>query len=110
VQRLGQTARPSELIVFASARRSKNEIGFYKVKSPYFNGRRWAGAWNSDASPEAFGYVDCRYNGRAVTAMLDGHVELMDFDGLEDMRHWSNQASEANNPEFSLQKTFVIQN
>jgi prepilin-type N-terminal cleavage/methylation domain-containing protein/prepilin-type processing-associated H-X9-DG protein len=109
VQRLGQVSRPAELIVFASARRSKKEVGFYKVKSPYFSGRRWLEKWDPDASAEAFGYVDCRYNGRAVAAMLDGHVELMPFDELEDMRHWSNQATDSDNPEFSLSKTFMIQ-
>jgi prepilin-type processing-associated H-X9-DG protein len=109
VRRLSQISRPAELVVFASASRAKDEVGFYKVKAPYLTGRRWPEQWSPNASPESYGYVDFRYNGRAVVAMLDGHVELMPFDELEDMRHWSGQAQDEDNPEFSLQKATVIQ-
>jgi prepilin-type N-terminal cleavage/methylation domain-containing protein/prepilin-type processing-associated H-X9-DG protein len=109
VQRLSQADRPAELIVFASARRTKKDVGFYQVKSPYFTGRRWAADWNPDAAPESFGFVDCRYNGQAVTAMLDGHVEMMGADKLDDMRYWSNQAAESDDPKFTLAKVQVIQ-
>ncbi len=109
IQRLGQAERPSELIVFASARRTVKDVGFFKVLSPYFTGRRWAGSWDPNSAPEATGYVDFRYKGKAVTAMLDGHAELLGFDELDDMRHWSDQAEQNNNPNYSLQKVITIQ-
>ena len=45
---------------------------------------------------ESFGHVDCRYNEFAVVAMLDGHVELLDFKQMNDMRLWSNLSAQAN--------------
>jgi hypothetical protein len=45
-----------------------------------------------------------RYDKHAVAAMLDGHAELLDEDGIQDMRHWSNQAAEQNDPHFKLTK------
>jgi hypothetical protein len=109
VQRVTQAERPGELIVFASARRTTHDEGFYQVKSPYFKGRRWATSWSPESAPEAFGYVDFRYNGKAVATMLDGHAQLMTPDEMDDMRHWSNQAAATDNPDYSLTTVIVIQ-
>jgi Tfp pilus assembly protein PilE len=109
VMRLGDAIKPSQLIVFASARRSKDELGFYQVRSPYLTSRRWASKWDPDAPASAFGYVDCRYKGNAVVAMLDGHVELMSEDRLDDMRYWSNLAQESDDPHHVLRKVEVLQ-
>ncbi len=104
VTRLGQAAKSASLIVFASARRGKNQVGFYQVKSPSFTSSRWSGKWDPDAPAEAYGFVDMRYNRHAIAAMLDGHVDLLDEDEIQDMRHWSNQAAEQDVYHFSLQK------
>lgn len=104
VTRLGQASRPSKLIVFASARRGENEVGFYQIKSPNFAVTRWSGGWDPKAPASAFGFVDLRYGKRAVAAMLDGHVDLLDEDGIKDMRHWSNQAADEDNPNFVLKR------
>lgn len=49
---------------------------------------------------EAGGLTEPRYHGRAVTAMMDGHVQTMTQSGLQDMRHWANTADR---PDFTLQ-------
>ena len=41
---------------------------------------------------------------QAVAVMLDGHVEMLDETQLRDMRRWSNQAAELDNPNFMLGK------
>lgn len=104
VTRLSQISRPATLMVFASARRGRNEVGFYQIKSPMLTTSRWSGKWDPDASAESFGFVDMRYNGKCVAAMMDGHVEMLDEEGIRDMRHWSNQAAERNEPHFRLAK------
>jgi prepilin-type N-terminal cleavage/methylation domain-containing protein len=104
VTRLIQVSKPSSLMVFASARRGKNQVGFYQVKSPALTSARWSGKWDEDSSAESYGFVDMRYNKHAVAAMMDGHVELLDEDGIQDMRHWSNQAAEQDDPHFKLKK------
>ena len=104
VTQLGQASKPSTLIVFASARRGKSQVGFYQVKSPGFTGIRWSGKWDPAAPAEDYGFVDMRYDRKAVAAMLDGHVELLDEDQIQDMRRWSNQAAEQNNPLFTVKR------
>ena len=96
--------RPSELLVFASARSihdSRPVDGFYKVLPPYLARRNWATDWSASSSPEAFGFVHPRYNGRAVTAMMDGHVDGFTSTELQDMRRWANHAT---NPSWKLSR------
>jgi type II secretory pathway pseudopilin PulG len=102
--RLTQVSEPSKLIVFASARRSKSEIGNFRVQSPFFGSRRWANSWSADQPAGAFGFVDLRYGQRAVAVMLDGHAELLDEDQLQDMRRWSIQAADADDPNFTIRR------
>lgn len=86
---------PSDLLVFASARgpfEGRVVNGFYQVKSPYFMARRWSEEFHPGDGPEAWGNVHPRFSNRAVTGMVDGHVEAMNHRELEDMRHWANQA------------------
>jgi len=100
VQRYADAAAPSKLIVFASARYNvvgaTASQGYYQLKSPNLINRRWAQKFSASDPAVSFGYVDLRYSGRAVTAMLDGHVELLDETQIQDMRRWSNQAAIAN--------------
>jgi prepilin-type N-terminal cleavage/methylation domain-containing protein len=104
ITKLTQAVKPSWLIVFASARRTTHDVGFYQVKSPSFIATRWSGVWDPKAPAEAYGFVDMRYDRKAVAAMLDGHVEMLDEDGIQDMRHWSNQAADQDKDRFTLQK------
>ncbi len=104
VLRTSDAKRPDNLLVFSSARgpfEGKVVNGFYQVKSPYFMARRWSQAFNPADGPEAWGHVHPRFSGRAVTGMLDGHVEAMNHRELQDMQHWSNQADR---PDWSLQR------
>ncbi|MEN9777411.1 MAG: hypothetical protein RIS24_462 [Verrucomicrobiota bacterium] len=98
VLKTAEVNRPSELLVFTSARgpfEGRIVPGYYVVKPPYLNARRWAVDWNSDDGPEAWGYVHPRYNLRSVTGMVDGHVENLDRRRIQDMRHWANPADRA---------------
>ncbi|MGD9789102.1 MAG: type II secretion system protein [Phycisphaerales bacterium] len=85
--------------------------GYYTVSapvaSPYARGGfnaayTLANAWNpsNKFNPAAvagtWGMMDMRYEGKAVTAMVDGHVEMQNLEQLRDMRKWSNVATSAN--------------
>lgn len=104
VKRLNEAAAPAKLIVFTSANdRTINEsAGYWKVLAPSY----WTNAVNLTALPElksqdmAYGYVSFRWNGHAVTAYLDGHVELKSCAELRDMRVWSDPAYRANNANY----------
>lgn len=105
VTKLGQASNASQIIVFASAAgmyEGQKLTGYFKVQAPSFTARNWAGQYKRNADPALYGNVDFRYEDKAVAAMLDGHVELMDFDQMNDMRRWSNQAATAENPKWTL--------
>ena len=107
VTRLPEIHSPGKLIVFASARFSDPAVGmregYNAVKSPRWQGSRWPATYDERRPYYEFGNVHPRFSGRAVCAMADGHVELLSYEQLLDMRRWSNQAAEANDPEWSLQ-------
>ena len=105
VTRLGQAVSPQTLIVFASAGsgyQGEKLSGYFKVDPPNLAARNWARAYSPSASPDEFGHVDFRWDDKAVVAMLDGHVELLNFEQMTDMRRWSNQAALANNTNWAL--------
>lgn len=106
VTRLGEIHSPGKLIVFASARYNDSTIGrvegYNAVRSPFFQSRRWPTHFNEKSNWWDYGAVDPRFNGKAVAAMADGHVELLTFEQLQDMRRWSNQAAQENNPNWTL--------
>jgi len=107
VTRSYQAVNPSSLIVFASARNThggKVARGHFKVESPRLFGERWAPSFQEDQPASAFGFLDLRYDGKAVVAMLDGSVRMMGEEELRDMRHWSNQAAEKDDPEYTLKR------
>lgn len=90
-----ETQKPSELMVFASARgpfEGKIVNGFYVVKPPFLMARRWAVDWNPEDGPEAWGHVHPRHNQRAISAVVDGHVDSLNRREIQDMRRWSNVA------------------
>ncbi len=43
-------------------------------------------------NPRDWGMVHARHKGKAVTAQIDGHVELQSLEQLRDMRKWANEA------------------
>jgi len=99
VTRTAQIRRPSDLIAFASARSrpggAREESGYYVVHPPSLRNRQWDTTFSAARPPEKFGYVHPRWNGRAVSAMTDGHVEPLNETEIQDMRHWANTADRA---------------
>ncbi|QOV90164.1 type II secretion system protein [Humisphaera borealis] len=102
VTRLSQVIRPSQMVAFASSRFVGTK-GFFRVVAPTHPSGYSATGWTPNAfdeaeEPAAWGYVDFRWSGRAVCAMLDGHAEALRLDELRDMTRWSNEAARTNNP------------
>jgi hypothetical protein len=63
-----------------------------QVMNPATRGVRW----NPRALPQTYGGIDCRYGGRAVTTLMDGHGESLSLDEFRDMRRWSHKATSEN--------------
>lgn len=102
VKKVGEVRQPSELMMFVSARSTvagSEANGYFEVRPPYLTARKWAPDWSSTLAPNEWGFVAPRYEGRAVTAMMDGHVQTMTQAELQDMRHWANTADR---PDFTL--------
>lgn len=109
VRRLHEAANPAKLLVFTSAYKPEHAkspySGWYRVEPPHM----WSASKTPDyekvveqlSSPQPHGFVAYRYSGQAVVAFLDGHVELLDYAALRDMRLWSNTAYEQNEPNFT---------
>lgn len=105
VKRAAQAHSPSKLIVFASARSNHGGAvveGYFQVTPPNITRRVWPSSYSENAQPSAFGNVHFRHNGRAVVAMLDGHVEVLDWDALQDMRRWADPAARADDPDWMM--------
>jgi prepilin-type N-terminal cleavage/methylation domain-containing protein/prepilin-type processing-associated H-X9-DG protein len=105
VTRLTQAVKPQKLILFCSARFNASKTMHYGhsiVEAPATTARTWTAKYRESDPAETFGYVHPRYDGKAVVVMLDGHVEMLDSDQLQDMRYWSNQAAELDHPDFVL--------
>lgn len=99
VHTANQITDPSGQLVFASARSNESYLGddvargYYKVTPPYFLDRIWPSHPSDDAEAiETLGYVALRHNGRAVAGFFDGHAGMLDWEEMQDMRHWSAQA------------------
>jgi len=103
-----EARRPADLIVFGSARGKGDKnipylqepAGFYRLDSPYLSagqGCRWGDAYDAAATDPGLnsGFVALRHGAKAVTAMVDGHGQLLGWDELRDMRHWANGAAKA---------------
>lgn len=61
-----------------------------------------ANSWKKGADPAGYGYVDFRYDDKAVCAFLDGSVRMCSVEELRDMRLWTPSALEANDPNYLL--------
>jgi hypothetical protein len=78
----------------------KLEPGYYVAHPPYLTKRQWDTAFDATRPAEKYGYVHPRWNGRAVTAQTDGHVESLNETSLQDMQHWANIADR---PDWTVQ-------
>ena len=107
VRRVTDPVAPSRLIVFCSSHfkglEEKSYLGHHFVSAPNERFRIWSREpFSEDEEANKYGHVHPRYDGKAVVVMFDGHTELLTLTQLEDMRYWSNQAAELNNPRFSI--------
>lgn len=104
LERDDQPNRPTRVIAFASARfrgpltidELPDPEGFFRVEAPTF-GAGWQDSYAPDTITPGVnsGFVSLRHGGKAVTAMLDGHAEVLGWDELRDMRRWADQADAA---------------
>lgn len=98
VTRADQPLRPSDLLVFATARGVNPDggelvPGYFRVTAPYRTTRMWAPSFDRASLPGTTGNVDLRHAGKSATVMFDGHSATLSFEQLEDMRRWSNRAT-----------------
>lgn len=101
VTRLNQCESPGSLIAFAASRlrgfNNSENSGYFHVGAPY----EWAavsGRNEDDITDDSqLGYL-AFHDDKVLVAFLDGHVGTLDYDTLNDMRLWSNQARIENNP------------
>lgn len=97
-----QSRRPAELIAFATAHGINPDgaeavPGYFRIDPPYRTARVWAlSAVGIASNPPSSGGVDFRHAGKAAAVMLDGHSVTFGFGEMNDMRRWSDMATEAN--------------
>ncbi|GAA5128928.1 type II secretion system protein [Luteolibacter yonseiensis] len=102
---LSEADDPSKLIVFASSRYTKDEPGYFEIKPPNMTANVWSSdKFEKEGTASKHGYVDFRWSGKAVCAMLGGNVELLDEEQMRDMRRWSIQACRANDEDFRISR------
>lgn len=110
IERIDQPLRPSQLLVFVSARPSPQALagvaiddnlpGYHHVLAPRFadpSPTQWADRYEpqTEAPGNNSGFVALRHSGKAVGATFDGHAELLGWEQLRDMRRWANGATHA---------------
>jgi len=107
ITRIDEPSRPSNLIVFLSARADRQVLGelgaprgYFRVRAPT-DGTPWADRYDPDTQfpGNNSGFVDLRYFNKAVVALFDGHAQALGWDDLHDMRRWSDRAD---SPDWTL--------
>lgn len=99
VRKTSDAPRPSELIVFATASEVTDVSGVkvdgnYRVTPPYFTARRWTTTPPDQGSTASqTGSVSFQYHNKAAAAFMDGSARGLDWNEMQDMRHWSPQAT-----------------
>ena len=104
--RQSDALRPSELLVFSSARsvfQGRATDGFYRVEAPYLTHRTWAADYDSSMAAETFGFVHPRFKLKTVVGMLDGRSTALNLNEIQDMRYWAIQADR---PDWKLKAKF----
>jgi len=109
--RIDQARRPTDLIVFVSARAELQTLlpqvgppqGYFKAEPPYFSSRKWQATYDRNAQFPGLnsGYVALRPWNEATVAVIDGHGGTLDWAELQDMRHW---ADPADRPDWVLER------
>jgi len=106
ISHVSEPSNPSNLIVFASSRSGNGDnstVGYFEIQPPKALSNVWGEEqFDPEGEASAHGYVDLRWSGRAVAAMFDGSVELLDEEQLRDMRRWSNDAAEYDDPDYTI--------
>jgi len=103
--RLVDATRPQSLVTFASARSSEglDGVGYFEIRPPQVIGPEWSGReFDPEAAASDHGFVDFRWNDKAVAAMLAGNVEVLDEEELRDMRRWSPVAARLDDPDYRV--------
>jgi len=98
VLKLSDIRNPSVLMSFISARSAltgPDANGYYQVTPPFLTDRKWETQWPPENGPKSWGFVAPRFEKRAVSAMIDGHVETLSLTQQQDMRFWCNTADNA---------------
>jgi type II secretory pathway pseudopilin PulG len=92
--RISTVRNPSKLIVFASSRSGASiySEGYFRVASPAFSSRRWQDHYDEDDAA-SFGNVSGRWGGSSIVATVDGAVESLTLEEIDDMRRWSDRAN-----------------
>ena len=94
--RLSTIRNPSKLIVFGSSRSGAGSYseGYFRIASPTFSSRRWQDEYDEDDSA-SFGNVSGRWGGSSIVATVDGAVDSLTLEEMDDMRRWSDRADAA---------------
>ncbi len=109
VKKIAQVRQASRLLVFASAYRhdigngmagypSGTVPGFFKV----IQESKTIGQQRKDSFQN--GFVDLRWSNQAVVGFMDGHVGLVDAEGLKDSTLWNNAAAASGNKNWKPKK------
>ena len=104
VTTLSTVRRTDRLLVFASARTEDTSPfgggglveGFHRVLSPFrrdLDPPRWSETYDPEESPDRFGYLSPRHDGRVVAVFVDGHTTAEEIEAFRDMRMWANGAT-----------------
>ncbi|MBS0195135.1 MAG: prepilin-type N-terminal cleavage/methylation domain-containing protein [Planctomycetes bacterium] len=115
IERLDQALRPSGVLAFVSARAEAQPSvpvlgrpeGFFRVDPPRFSATgspQWQSSYDANAATPGLnsGFVSLRHGGKAVSAHLDAHAQMLGWDELNDMRRWADQAT---SPEWGISPT-----
>jgi len=75
--------------------------GYNILTPPNTVGPAWSKTpWAKNSDPGTYGFVDARYDGKAVCVYLDGSVKMQSIEELRDMRLWNRNAALQNNPDY----------
>lgn len=92
--KLIQVSKPANTVAFVTTRSEaigKRYRGFYYADAPCYPSK-WSVKYDDLSNPKSTGYVSARYNGAAAVAFLDGHVTMIQYSDLKDMRLWAPEA------------------
>ena len=96
--KMSQIKNPQRLTVFASARGDSAPSGggdtiegYFKVASPAFSSRRWESEYDQEDTT-SFGNLSARWDGRSVISRVDGSVDSLAIEEMDDMRLWADRA------------------